>query len=609
MVMVHSNRDRSQGVVMIKSCAIGLAILCVLTWQPAALVATDDPPTASLDELLKLYQELKLPLPPKNAKLVRYESGLQPSRYILAILIEPAGEQKEASLLSGILEIKNWKTVQWRTVEPTGAATLGTPAFQPDILLAIQCRALGWNELAADILARSQKDASDPPKKQLVCLAWCYWSGQTMEPMADRKPVLGILKKLRAVDPEQAAQRNADSLIRSLELALAPSSAKPGSVEALIDGLVDATREGSPYENAPEPTPYQKVVRLGFDAVPALLEHLDDARLTRAMHNGIMMDPSKELLVGDFVSDILRKLAGSEPAQEWRTRIVDGSGSRTPLVKGDVLAWWRKAQKVGEEAYLVQYAANPEIERGTQYNPQVSKQNQLEVIGQKYPRNLEKIYRAILDTQPPMESHSIVMAIESSKLPPNEKTRLLVIGASHNNLQHRSSSLRALKQFDRQQFSAILIKTLDGFSGKPTEAYWSCPEVAMTSLVFEADDEGVWHALERLAKKADVGLRLEILRHCGYSKSESARRLEFLAVFIADKEVRDKATNAKLFHGPYAFSHFPKVEVRNGAASLIGGILEIKNQPNEKWQAKDWEDFREQVREGLRQKGIETPGG
>jgi hypothetical protein len=127
--------------------------------------------------------------------------------------------------------------------------------------------------------------------------------------------------------------------------------------------------------------------------------------------------------------------------------------------------------------------------------------------------------------------------------------------------------------------------------------------------VVEADDEGPWQALERLAKKADVGLRLEILKHCGYSKSQSARRLEFLAVFLADKEVRYVATNAKLFHGPYAFFHFPKLEIRNGAASIIGGILELKNQPNEKWQAKDWAEFREQVRDGLRLKGIETPGG
>jgi hypothetical protein len=162
-------------------------------------------------------------------------------------------------------------------------------------------------------------------------------------------------------------------------------------------------------------------------------------------------------------------------------------------------------------------------------------------------------------------------------------------------------------KLDRQQFAEILIKTLDGFSGKPTERYWTCPESALAYLVVEADNEGAWQALERLAKKADVGLRMEILSNCEYSKSQSTRRLEFLAAFLADKEDRDAAANVKLFQVPYAFHGFPKLEVRNGAACVIGRILDFKNPPNAKWQAKDWAEFREQVRNGLRVKGIEVP--
>jgi hypothetical protein len=59
---------------MVKFWARALAILCVLTWRPAVLIASDDPPAASLAELLKLYQDVGLPLPPKNAKLVRFKS-------------------------------------------------------------------------------------------------------------------------------------------------------------------------------------------------------------------------------------------------------------------------------------------------------------------------------------------------------------------------------------------------------------------------------------------------------------------------------------------------------------------------------------------------------
>ena len=626
---------------MIKSWACALAVLCILTLRPVALAATDDTPMASLAGLLKLCREVGLPLPPKNAKLVRYESGgkvildgvLQPQKYSLAILIESTGAQKEATFLSGTALPEDWKPRHWKVVDPAATAALETPGFDPDILFAVQCHALGWNELAVDILARCEidrldrqrrqvdhrgaylQDKSDPPKRQIVSCAWYYWMSRMWKPMVDRKPILAMLKELRALDPELARMDDirADLKIRALELALAPSTAKPGSVEALIDGLVEATQEGWPYENGPEPTPYQKLVRLGFEAVPVLIEHLDDARLTRGLRLGMNRGRSrdirfKDILVKDFVSAILRKLAGSEAAHEWRTQSVDESGWRRPLVKADVLVWWLRAQKLGEESYLVKYATSPETEGGVQRTPQSPTQNQQEVIAQKYPRNLETIYRAILAKDPLTDSGSIVSAIESSKLPPNEKTRLLLIGASHTNLQHRGSSLWALKELDRQQFSAILTKTLDGFSGTRTAALWGCPEGAMADLVVEADEEIAWQALERLAKKANLELRLEILKRCGYSKPPSERRLKFLATFLDDQEVRVSAVNATRF-GPYAFYQFPKMEVRNAAASVIGSILDFKNLPADEWQAKDWEVFREQVRIALRAKGVETPGG
>ncbi|HEV8062724.1 MAG TPA: hypothetical protein VGP68_22780, partial [Gemmataceae bacterium] len=386
---------------MIKFWAGAFVILCVLSWRPAVFVAVDDPPTASLAELLMLYQDLGLPLPPKSAKLVRYESRAggfmngvrQPPQYSLAFLIEPNGDQKEMALLSGTNLFERWKPPQWRVIGPTATAALETPGFRSDISLAIQCQALGWNELAADILVRSQRNQSDPPKKQIVFHAWNYWTSQMMKPAVDRKPILSMLKKLKAIDPERAAQFKADSVIRSLELALAPSTAKPGSIEALIDQLVEATDEGWPLEEERNSTPYQKLVRLGFDAVPALVVYLDDTRLTCATYSGRVRNASREVLVGDIVGDILKELAGSEAAQEWRTRIVDDSGSREPLVKSDILAWWREAQKIGEEAYLVKHATDLEIDRYARHTLRQPRQNRLEIVAQKYPRNLEKIYR------------------------------------------------------------------------------------------------------------------------------------------------------------------------------------------------------------------------
>ena len=50
---------------------------------------------------------------------------------------------------------------------------------------------------------------------------------------------------------------------------------------------------------------------MGFDAVPYLIEHLDDDRLTRAMEGGFMAFP-RNVRVGDVVSDLLENLAGQD---------------------------------------------------------------------------------------------------------------------------------------------------------------------------------------------------------------------------------------------------------------------------------------------------------
>jgi hypothetical protein len=84
------------------------------------------------------------------------------------------------------------------------------------------------------------------------------------------------------------------ALLRSLEAALVPSNAKPGSVEALIDVLVELDDEKKWTVDAfADPGPqYLKLSLLGFAAVPALIEHLDDDRLTRSVKQGFNNFPT-----------------------------------------------------------------------------------------------------------------------------------------------------------------------------------------------------------------------------------------------------------------------------------------------------------------------------
>ncbi len=597
---------------MVRSWALALSFILVCC--STISFAREDSPADALPELLKLYQELGLPIPPKNAKLVRYESGgvgfvngvRQPPTFSLAFLIETQGAQKKKSLFQDVYQRSDWLPAHWDVVEPTEEAAQQTYEFRPTVSFAVQCQAMGWKKLAAEILSKCEEGASGSFRKQVLTDAWYHWQFQLSRPDIDRRPAAAMLKKIKALDPELARTFHADSLIRSLDHALVPSTAKPGSDESLVDGLVDATITDWPYEMSPSETPYQKLVRRGFDAVPVLLNHLEDDRLTRSMHIGTMMDHSYELRIYDIVSSILRQLAGSDEAKHWRTGVIgDGSGGE-PLVKSDVLAWWREAQKTGEESYLVKNAAKPETERYGTRTPKRSKQSQIEIIAFKYPKNLERVYRELLEQQPVVESHPIASAIAGSTLSLDEKVRILLIGATNKVQQHRAAALWQLKQFDQKKFVALLIKNIDELSGKPTDA-WMGPESQYVSLTIEADDQGVWQALLQLAKRAEVRIRLEMLHQCSYSDTQSQNRLEFLAAFLTDDTVRTVKAKGQIPDVRSDFFQFPKLEVRNAAAMVLGSLLKIGKEPTETWQARQWADYREQVRAALRLKGIEPP--
>src|SRR5204862_2773130 len=104
-----------------------------------------------------------------------------------------------------------------------------------------------------------------------------YWQEQARAPDIDRAPVAARLKSLIALDKEFDTDFN-KAFLKSLELALAPSTAKPGSVKALIDDLVNFSSDlRSMAQEEPEER-YWRIVRRGFDAVPDLIGHLDDER-------------------------------------------------------------------------------------------------------------------------------------------------------------------------------------------------------------------------------------------------------------------------------------------------------------------------------------------
>ena len=168
--------------------------------------------------------------------------------------------------------------------------------------------------------------------------------------------------------------------IKRLEAALVPSKAKPGSVEALIDELPDMCQHLSIFFEDSEKDPrYTRLSQMGFAAVPDLIEHLDDERLTRCLRVEVIFShgptPPESVCVKHVVSLILQNIAGHDVSKDWLNREND-----YVVDKATVKAWWDKARKEGEEAYLLNHVI-PVDKHAPHLNSLM-----LEIIKARYPQ-------------------------------------------------------------------------------------------------------------------------------------------------------------------------------------------------------------------------------
>lgn len=572
----------------------------------------------SLDHLLADYRGYGLPLPPDDAKLVRFESGgrtivngkLTPPTYFLGFLLRPATKDKRAQLLVGTQEIAVRFGESVESVDPKPQLVNNIDidfweraAFPSNagLAVALQCKARGWDALAQQLWTSSLKNAIGhnfggfyqpanlPNRTAVAYLAWTYSGNELVKPDTDRTKTAKRMKALLAAEPKVCA-RGGEELLKSLEAALVPSIAKPGSVERMIDDLTEMCNTF--LEHDTKDPRYTRLAVEGFAAVPALLEHLDDERLTRSIKHGFNNFPTHHVRVQHVVSDLLQALAGDDAGKDWLRRQQGWA-----VKKADAQAWWEKARKEGEEAYLLGHVL-PAGEQAGWPNELM-----LEIIAKKYPQHLPTLYKTILDDRPKTQSWPIADAIAKSSLPADKKRASFLYAAHHKNLEHLRVGLTHLRKLDPEQFITILLDTLDYLPKTPTERYSGCPEAAFAHLVMETDDTRAWKMLEKVAKRSDAGLRMEFMDPMNYTyigDRQRKQRLEFLVAFLDDIEAPDRAANPKMFEGPHAGFTFERLEVRNLAAQKIASILKLPDRPDMNWTPAQWEKLRSQVTESLK---------
>jgi len=566
----------------------------------------------TLEQLVIDYRAFGLPLPPKDAMLVRYEAGggglvngkVQPKVYAPAFLVKSGSETEGATLLWGSVErqLERWDG-RPQEIDPTPEAVkrLGRDGveleffrlgrFGPELEFAIQCYDRGWHQLAHHLLDQSQQGHKLSPRLELIHSAWGYWKMQLARPKTDRAMIAKRLKELIDRDAEMDTVPNR-ALLKSLDLALVPSKAKPGSVEAMIDDLVDYAADTGSLGSYEREDRYSRIAELGFDAVPALMEHLEDDRLTRAMMKGFNNFPSWHLRVKHVVSDLLQGLAGQDLGRDWLRRQQGYT-----VEKAAAKMWWDEARMVGEEAYLLKHVlpAPNAKEENRQTNG-----DQLHLIVVRYPKHVPELYRTVLYKRPELDSWSLADAVSRCKMPAQDKLDLLLYAAKHEDNRHRLAALYAIKSLDKKKFNALVIAAIEGLPNDVPGPYWLSPEAEMAELISDSDDPRVWDALTKVVKRSAVGFRMQLLdRSTGWGGiGHRSDRLRLLAAFLDDTAVRDTESSKK-YDGPCAGFVYRKLSVQNFVAMELAGLLKMEVELKPDRTSEEWAKIRRQVRDAV----------
>jgi hypothetical protein len=603
-----------------------IVLAAVILWLPKTANLNAAPPATAndLEQLLAQYRDFGLPLVPDGAKLVRFEltdryilnGTLMSPTYGLGFLIRAATKEDPAVVLVGTetiqldpsrpVEFVEPKLELLKTIEIRSYNRSAFP-INDGLAIAMQCHARGWNALARELWASSLKciisdgmfGAYDQPpdlsdRMALAHFAWAYYGNGLVKTDTDRTSAAKRIKLLLASEKSLDTEVNW-AILASLDAALVPSVAKRGTVEQLIDDLVDMCDTGRDFRYA-DPH-YSRLAEKGFEAVPALIGHLDDDRLTRSVEPTCMNFPTTNLRVKDIVTKLLYELAGEDTARHWRERQIGLS-----MKKADADEWWQSARKDGEEAYFLQ---NVIPSRGKQEFPN---ELMLRIIAKRYPAHLQELYMEVVDNRSDIQSWPIAGAIDSSAIPDKAKRELFLHASASKDLAIRQVGLAHLQKIDSTKFVAILLATLQSLPTTSQTPYWRCPEAGIAHLVLRTDDPRAWQALQRAAKRSDVGLRMELMNsmdYVCYASTPRKPRLDFLASFLDDAEAPDVKANPAMFDGPHAGFSFDRLEVRDLAAMKIADILELSDRPDKNWTPEQWKQLREKVVRRLKTSSVD----
>lgn len=207
-----------------------------------------------------------------------------------------------------------------------------------------------------------------------------------------------LLKRMIEEDEEHANREippldelTGDALVAELIYQLRTQNGRQWSQPGACNIFNDERGDDSPAE---------RLVALGFDAVPQLIEVLDDQRFTRSVgyHRDFYFS-HHVLRVGDCAEHILRRIAGRHFYSRNYTNGAMVKDGEAKTIKEEVEAWWKEVQSKGEKQVLIEAVSSGDENAS----------NQATLLATKYPDSaIDAIQKGLANSKRDWNSQRLI---------------------------------------------------------------------------------------------------------------------------------------------------------------------------------------------------------
>ena len=613
-----------------------LAIYGLLLFLPIRQSAKI-PTMVDLDKMVALYQQLHLPVPPANAPLVdrgyrKDKSGLslvdcgyyigrnKHQWHTVWLGIEPDEQPDQPKLIT--TEAKNFRSLEFefRDYEKFTQADGG-------LAMAAIERLRGHNEFALAIYQRWAAppehpefgpNKSDPskPDQALASLALLHWYNACLDPESDRSVIVIELKSLvnkfpnldkiseypvlestwtSQIPGEKQVKESGPvtETIERLELTINNRYRGGDKVEQLIDSLCDSTMVGSDMENYSivftqhSYDSLQALASIGYKAIPQLIAHFDDNRLVRSskegmkgFHSGIISVESTCPItaVGTVCANLV-------------TQFSDGHGDfgRGSYNKHAQKEWWAEASKNSDadNCWASLSAKSKFLSEGPMW-----------FAGAHHPDLLLKALDLILGRKDETQIYNLLGAIVRSNLDRKVVIDALVKASKSSITDQAHAGVVYLKKVSPADNDEALIRILKNLPKSTDKPAWLSREAIYGKSVAKSESPEVWNAFLAATKRADLDLKLEMIRNASYAEhTPKALKLylKYLSAFFDDDQEASEVSD------PMKRQHFdlPSLRVKYLALTLSAYELKVRPIPKKTSTVDEWNTFQKAVTEKL----------